>query len=457
MNKILIYGAGKAGKKLINILLKSGTNILGIIDENKKIKKYLSIPIYREKKIYYFIKKNLIDSIIFAIPSVNLNKKNKLIKKILRENINILNLQNDVVLKNHVGVNDIKDINPEILLNKDIIKKNNYNNIYRNKIVFITGGAGSIGRSLVEKLIKLKLNTLIINDISEYGLYKLEEKINLIKKKFLIKTKVIIMTGDLSNNYFLINNFKKFKIDYIFHCAAYKHVNIVEKNISEGFYNNIVSTYNLLNFSKKQKSIKSFLFISTDKAYKPKNFMGATKRFCEKMTISSNLSKQNKFKVVRFGNVFASDGSFIPKMFNQIKNDESVTITHKNMSRFFLSTDEACELIISASTFKKKFGDIMFFDMGTSIKIIDLAKKISKYLNKKLKIKIIGIRNGEKISESLHDKGIKKIKTNNKKIYAINDSNFSFLAVDKAFIEMFSLYKKTKLQKLKKILFLHSQ
>lgn len=144
-------------------------------------------------------------------------------------------------------------------------------------------------------------------------------------------------------------------------------------------------------------------------------------------------------------------------MFNQIKNDESVTITHKNMSRFFLSTDEACELIISASTFKKKFGDIMFFDMGTSIKIIDLAKKISKYLNKKLKIKIIGIRNGEKISESLHDKGIKKIKTNNKKIYAINDSNFSFLAVDKAFIEMFSLYKKTKLQKLKKILFLHSQ
>lgn len=457
MDKILIYGAGKAGKKLVKILLKCGTNIVGIIDKNRKIKKYLNIPVYREIKIYDFIKKKLINTVVFAIPSVDLKKKSILIKKITKKNINILNLKNDVILKNHVGIEDIKDINPEVLLNKNLVKKNNYNNIYKNKVILITGGAGSIGRSLVKKLIKLKPNELIINDISEYGLYNLEEKIKLIKKKFLIKTKVFIMLGNLSNEYFLKNNLKKFKIDYIFHCAAYKHVNLVEKNMSEGFYNNIVSTYNLLNFSKKNKSIKSFLFISTDKAHKTKNFMGATKRFCEKMVISSNLKKENKFRVVRFGNVFASDGSFVPKMFNQIKNDESVTITHKNMSRFFLSMDEACDLIISASSFKKKFGDIMFFNMGKSIKILNLSKKISNYFNKKLKIKIIGKSKVEKLSETLHDQGIKKIKTNNKNIYAINDNSFSSLSIDNAFLEMLSLYKNSKIKELKKKLFFNSR
>jgi FlaA1/EpsC-like NDP-sugar epimerase len=457
MDKILIYGAGEAGKKLVKILLKSGTNIVGIIDKNKKIKKYLSIPVYREIKIYDFIKNKLIDTIVFAIPSVDLKKKSKLIKKITNKNINILNLKNDVILKNHVGIEDIKDINPEVLLGKNLVKKINYNNIYKNKVILITGGAGSIGRSLVEKLIKFKPNVLIINDISEYGLYNIDEKIKLIKKKFLIKTKVFIMLGNLSNDYFLKNNLKKYKIDYIFHCAAYKHVNLVEKNISEGFYNNVVSTYNLLNFSKKNKSIKSFLLISTDKAHKTKNFMGATKRFCEKMVISSNFKKENKFRVVRFGNVFASDGSFVPKMFNQIKNDENVTITHKNMSRFFLSMDEACELIISASSFKKKFGDIMFFNMGKPIKILNLSKKISNYFNKKLKIKIIGKSKGEKLSETLHDQGIKKIKTNNNNIYAINDNKFSSLTVDSAFLEMLSLYKNSKLKELKKKLFFNSR
>lgn len=457
MEKILIYGAGKAGKKLTNIFLKSGTNIVGIIDKNKKIKKYLSVPVYRERTINYFIKNKLINTIIFAIPSVDLNKKQKLIKKILKENINVLSLKNDVLLKNHVGITDIKELNPEILLKKKYIKKNNYNNIYKNQVILVTGGAGSIGRSLVEKLIKLKPKMLIINDISEYGLYNLEEKVKLIKKKYFIKTKINLMIGNISNYYFLNNNLKKFKINYVFHCAAYKHVNIVEKNIFEGFYNNIVSTYNLLNFSKKQKSIKSFLLISTDKAHKPKNFMGATKRFCEKMTISSNIDKENKFKVVRFGNVFASDGSFMPKMFDQIKNNERVTITHKNMSRYFLSMDEAIELIISASALKKKYGDIMFFNMGKSMKIVNLAKKISNYLNKKLKIKVIGIRIGEKISETLHDKVIRKIKTKNKNIYAIKDNKYSFSTLEKDYLEMLDFYKKLKLKKIKDKVFSHSK
>ncbi len=181
--------------------------------------------------------------------------------------------------------------------------------------------------------------------------------------------------------------------------------------------------------------------------------MGATKRVCEKLVILANSKKtKQKFKVVRFGNVFASDGSAIPKIFNQIQNNEKVTITNLKMERYFLTMSEACELIISVSTFDKINGDIMFFKMGKPIRILDIAKKISEYFGKKLQIKIIGVRQGEKIREKLHY-NTRKLKTSNPNIYGINDKNF--ITKDKMKLlldQMKHFYEKGDSKNLKKLL-----
>jgi len=422
LKNILIYGSGLASKKLKEEILKIGINIKGIIVDKKRKKYFGNIPFYKLTDLNKITKKDKIDTIIFAIPSIQNKKKIQILNKLKINNIDLLNLNDDVVLKNHVGLKDINDIKPEYFLKKKLINNSKIKKNFKNEIILITGGCGSIGRSLTEKIIKLRPKEIIINDISEYGIHNLNIKINLIKKKYNIKTKIRFIMGNLSNRIFVKNCLKKINITYIFHCAAYKHVDIVEDNILEAYNNNINSTRNLLSLFEDSKSLKSFLLISTDKAYKSKNVMGATKRVCEKMVMLNNLkSKINKYKVVRFGNVFASDGSAIPKIFNQILNNEKVTITSPKMKRYFLTMNEACELIIAVSTFNKRNGDIMFFKMGKSIKIINIAKKIAKYFNKDFNYKIIGIRKGEKLNEILHHKS-KKIKTLNPNIYGITDN-----------------------------------
>ena len=425
MKNIIIYGAGEASKKLSKEIIKSGINIKGIITNKLKKKKFLNkIQVLKESDLGKFTKKDLIDTIIFAVPSINNKKKIQILNKLNINNINLLTLNDEVILKNHVGLKDINEIEPEYILKKKLIKNDIKKNKFKNQIILITGGCGSIGRSLTEKIIFFKPKRVIINDLSEFGIYKQSSKIKLFLKKYKLKTKVEFLIGNLTNEFFIKNCLAKKKINYIFHCAAYKHVDILENNILEGYYNNINSTLNLIKFFKNNPYLKSFLMISTDKAYKSKNLMGATKRFCEKLVIMSNSNKtKQKFKVVRFGNVFASDGSAIPKIFNQIRNNEKVTITNLKMERYFLTMNEACELIISVSIFDKINGDIMFFKMGNPIRILDIAKKISKYFGNKLKVKIIGVRNGEKIKEKLHY-NTKKLKTPNPNIYGINDKSF---------------------------------
>ena len=454
MKNILIYGAGKASKKLSKEIVKSGINIKGIITNQLKKKKFFNnIQVYRESDLSKVTSKDLIDTIIFAVPSINNKKKIQILNKLNINNIDLLTLNDEVILKNHVGLKDINEIAPEYILKKKFIKNEIKKNKFKNQIILITGGCGSIGRSLTEKILLLKPKRVIINDLSEFGIYKQSLKIKLILKKYKLKVKVDFLIGNLTNEFFIKNCLLNKKINYIFHCAAYKHVDILENNILEGYYNNINSTLNLLKFFKNNSDLKSFLLISTDKAYKSKNLMGATKRVCEKLVILANSKKtKQKFKVVRFGNVFASDGSAIPKIFNQIQNNEKVTITNLKMERYFLTMSEACELIISVSTFDKINGDIMFFKMGKPIRILDIAKKISEYFGKKLQIKIIGVRQGEKIREKLHY-NTRKLKTSNPNIYGINDKNF--ITKDKMKLlldQMKHFYEKGDSKNLKKLL-----
>jgi FlaA1/EpsC-like NDP-sugar epimerase len=313
----------------------------------------------------------------------------------------------------------------------------------------ITGATGSIGSKLVKNIIKAKPKKIIICDMDEFGIYNITREANLIKKKYRINCKLVVKLGNLTNINFVSSIFYNSpKVDYIYHCAAYKHVDIVEENFSEGFYNNVKSTLNLLEMLKTI-DYKSFILISTDKAVDPINIMGATKRLCEKLTLSYNDNQKNfRNKVIRFGNVFASKGSAIPLIFNQIKNDEFVTITNAHMTRYFLTSEEACSLIISASKFKKKYGDILLFDMGKAKNILQIAKHIATILNKKIRIRLIGVRPGEKIHEKLHNQK-RTFKTNNKSIYAIKDHYYSYDDITKQLNYLFSLYEDNNYRELK--------
>jgi FlaA1/EpsC-like NDP-sugar epimerase len=453
-NKILIYGAGQAGKKVLQILKLMNVGVTGFLDQNikKNIKNY---PVFKEKDLDNLIKNKKINTIIFAIPSINFKKKLKIFERIKKKNINILEVNENVILKNHIGINDISEVNPEYILGKKPIKSQININKFKNKTILITGACGSIGRGLVNKLLLYNLKEIILIDRSEFGFYNLNQKIDLMKKKYKIKAKFSYYLGDLTNEFFLKNSLKNKNINYIFHCAAYKHVDIVEDNLLEGFYNNIKSTYNLLNHIKYNRSFESFVLISTDKAHKPINLMGMTKRLSEKLVIAKNYGKNDKkFRVVRFGNVFASDGSAIPKMCSQIINNEAVSVTDKRMTRYFLTMNEACELVLSASILKKNVPDILFFKMGKVYKIVEIVKKISKFFNKKIKLKIIGTRKGEKLHEILFSNK-KIIKTEDKSIFGINEKNKSeFNSIEFDLNILFKLYFQNNAKKL--IFFLRS-
>ncbi len=266
---------------------------------------------------------------------------------------------------------------------------------------------------MTKQILKLKANNIVVLDHSEHNIYKLSKTLN--------HKKINLILGDIKDQSLVEQIIKKFKINYIFHTAAYKHVNILEQNVHVAFKNNILGTYSLIKSIKNKKI--NFIFISTDKAVNPKNILGATKRIGEILVNYYSLIKDYsdcKFITVRFGNVIGSDGSALPYFLRQIKSNLPISLTDKNMERYFMTVSEACSLVLQSSTLNIK-QKILFLDMGKPIKILHLIKKmfnIFKSPNQKLKLNIIGNKFNEKISEKLfHNNKVEKTKF--KKIYAI--------------------------------------
>ncbi len=329
------------------------------------------------------------------------NFKNKAFKKI---KINVLNT-NDLFKLSEI------DIKQEFVdkyfhtSNKIRIKTLNY---YRNKKILITGAGGSIGKNLFFEIINLKPKKIILVEQDELKLFNLKKEYEKLKLNDLNKLDVLFKLGNLSNNYFLKNIFSEDeKIDYILHAAAYKHVGFGEENVLSFVKNNIFVTYNLAKISINKK-VKKFIFISTDKAVNPKSVMGRSKSICEKVIIFLNNKYQlkNVFKIVRFGNVINSDGSVLPIFEKQILSGGPITVTNKNVTRYFMSIKNACQLVINTIGIDKKIG-IFILDMGKPYKILDIAKSmINFYLEKRKiidtpKIVFIGMQKGEKINEEL--------------------------------------------------------
>ena len=407
--------------------------------EKTDFSRYRNFKIKNIKNISEICKK-------YKIKSIYSDKIYKNVEKKIFKRIKINILQTDDLYKN-LEIDDKQQFVDEYFKSPNKIK-NKQLNYYKNKIILITGAGGSIGKNLFFEVLNLKPKKIILAEQDELKLFNLKKEYANIKFNYETQINVNFKLGNLSNDYFLKKIFLDEKnIDCVLHAAAYKHVGLGEENTLSFVKNNIFVTYNLAKISILQ-NVKKFIFISTDKAVNPKSVMGYTKSICEKILINLNkkYNLKNFFKIVRFGNVINSDGSVLPIFEKQILNGGPLTVTNKNVSRFFMSIKNACELVLHTVEIDKKIG-LFILDMGKSYKILDIAKSmIDYYLKKKKivtkpKIVFIGLQKGEKIYEelilgkNLEKTKIKNILTANEKINGEIDYDIIVAKLKKSYIQ----------------------
>ena len=410
--QIIIYGAGNAGIQLIESLTKSldYAPVAFIDDDIKKQGTIINyIQIFSFNQINDILDKNDVKLILLAIPSASRKKRFNIIKKLSKFPLevkvlpsvdNIVNGEVTIDSIKHVDVHDILGREP-VIPHKRLLKRN-----IENKNILVTGAGGSIGSELCRQILILKPSLIILYENSEFSLYSIHQELISFNSKIEIIPKLATVT-----NYQQINQvISDFNIQTIFHAAAYKHVPMVEINISEGVYNNVIGTYNVAK-SAVENSVENVLLISTDKAVRPTNIMGASKRLSEQILQSySNNQNVTCFSMGRFGNVLDSAGSVVPLFRQQIKSGGPVTVTHREITRYFMSLPEAVELVLQAGAMAKG-GDVFVLDMGEPIKILDLAYRMIHLSGLKpidnsnpdgdIQIKFTGLRPGEKLYEEL--------------------------------------------------------
>ena len=410
-DNIIIYGAGAAGISTVEIL--TNYNVVALVDDdvNKQGRKYGNILIISDEKIADYINKYKVKKIFTALPSLNTLNQRDILIKLKKFNVQILNLPNlNNISSNSISYIDFENIVTNELLERDIYDHNSINkNYYENKNILITGGGGSIGSEICLQLINTNFNSLNILDHSEINIYNIKKQIDEYLQFNKIKIKINYYIFSLNQKNLLEEIIINKKIDIIFHASAYKHVNLDEHNIKSSIINNIITTFTLCSLANEYK-VEKFTFISSDKAVKPTNVMGATKRIAEKIVYYFSINSDTIFSTVRFGNVINSSGSVIPIFKNQIKNNQKITVTHKDIERYFMTVSEAVSLVIESCTLSKG-GETFFLNMGNRIKIYDLAVKMLKISNqinsetmiKDLndKIQITGLNKGEKLYEEL--------------------------------------------------------
>ena len=456
-NVVAIYGAGAAGAQLASTLSLTGNyKILAFFDDSKMLhgRKLLGIPILPSNKISKF--KGKLSQILFAIPSLDKKNSIKLIKKVQNFKIPILRVPSiEALTKGDAKIDSLIPIEIEDLLGRLAVEPNKklIEDSIKNKNICITGAGGSIGTELCKQVIPNSPKSLIMIDSSETNLYHLEEEIYSSSILKNIVTPVSLL-GNAKDYLFLKEVFEKYNIDVIFHAAAYKHVPLIEKNPLSGIENNVFSTYSICKAAEYCK-VEKVILISTDKAVRPTNIMGASKRIAELIfqaftdKVKSTINKENnelngpipQFSIVRFGNVLNSSGSVVPLFKKQISSGGPITLTHEKIIRYFMTVPEAAQLVIQASTLSKG-GEVFLLDMGNPIKIIDLAKQMIRLSGFSVRDKnnptgdieilITGLRPGEKLYEEL----LIDAESNPTKHPLIFKANESFIAHEKLIAEI---------------------
>tara|TARA_Y100000589_G_C27194081_1_gene646020 strand:- start:1425 stop:3320 length:1896 start_codon:yes stop_codon:yes gene_type:complete len=422
LSNVLIYGAGSAGARLLsNIKAEGNFEVKGFIDDDLSLKgrSILGIRIYSPKEISY-IKSHLnIEKILLAVPSADKKSLEKISENINTTNIELLQMPSltDIVTGKS-KINKLKPINIESLLGRGVVQPyfNLLSKDIKDSVILISGAGGSIGSELCREIINFQPLKIILFDNSEPNLHIIFNQ--LISKDNVRRIEIIPLLGSVTNKKLVDHVIKSHKVSIIFHAAAYKHVPLVEVNPLQGLENNIISTRVLCECSI-ENNVKKFVLISSDKAVRPTNLMGASKRISElivqafhdqSILVDSIKDIKTIFLMVRFGNVINSSGSVIPLFREQIKNGGPITLTHENISRYFMTINEACQLVLQSASLAKG-GDVFLLDMGKPVKIKDIAEQMISLSGLTLKnesnpngdieIKVIGLRKGEKLFEEL--------------------------------------------------------
>lgn len=442
VKRVMIIGTGDCARILIGEIEREQSDkyqIVALIDDNRKNFYYKGYAIYGGREsIVHAAEMLKVDVIFFAIANIDSKEREKIIDicnstrakvKIVPPLMEIIDGDEDVSVSGMRDV-DLKDLlgRDEIVLDKEGIKE-----YIEGKTILVTGGGGSIGSELCRQIAKFKPKKLLIFDIYENSAYDLQ---NELRRKFPnLKQRVII--GSVRDRSRLKEVFEAYHPEIIFHAAAHKHVPLMEDNPGEAIKNNVVGTLNVANCASRYGAEK-FVLISTDKAVNPTNVMGASKRLCEMIIKAINTESKTEFVAVRFGNVLGSNGSVIPLFTKQIQEGGPVTVTHKDIIRYFMLIPEAAQLVLQAGAYAKG-GEVFVLDMGEPVRIYDLAEKLIKLSGFKpyedIDIRVTGLRPGEKLYEELlMNEGLRK--TLHNKIYIDKPEAFVLKEVNKHIEEL---------------------
>jgi FlaA1/EpsC-like NDP-sugar epimerase len=460
---VLIYGAGSAGRQLLTSLESNlEMKVVGFLDDDTQFhrQKILGQTVYDPMNVEKLINKKNIDLVLLALPSITRQKRNQIINNLNKHKIIVKTLPSvQDIVEGRVSVSDIKDLSIDDLLSREQVKPNlellskNIN----SKNIMVTGAGGSIGSELSRQIIKLNPKKLILLELNEFVLYKISEELKEMNKS----VKIIPLLINIQNQPKIEHMFNTFNIDTVYHAAAYKHVPLVEENISESVKNNVFGTFILAEAALKF-NVSNFVLISSDKAVRSTNIMGATKRLAEicVQSLYDNQNQKTKFAIVRFGNVLQSSGSVIPKFKQQIKEGGPVTLTHPDVTRYFMTITEASQLVIQAGAMAEKC-EVFVLDMGESVKIRDLIDKMIKLsglsikddenLDGDIEIKIIGLRPGEKLYEELLI-GENPQPTNHEKIQKAQDPFIPFNKLKINFDHLTNLIEENNVEEVKHML-----
>jgi FlaA1/EpsC-like NDP-sugar epimerase len=464
LKKVLVYGAGSAGQQLVSALANSNElKVVGFLDDDDRLHGQILLgqKIYSSLKITNLIKLKKVQLILLALPSISRSRRNEILKNLSNYPTQIQTLPTVAdIIQGRVSLSDVKDLDVDDILNRDQVLPNTkllIKNI-TSKVVLVTGAGGSIGSELARQIAKLNPQKLLLLELNEFALYKTYEELIALNENL----KIIPLLVNVQDQTKVNEIFKIFKVDTVYHTAAYKHVSLVEENISESIKNNVFATLAVTKAALSH-SVENFVLISSDKAVRPTNIMGASKRLaelCVQGLYQNTKNNRTKMSIVRFGNVLESSGSVIPKFKKQIKDGGPITLTHPDVTRYFMTLTEASQLVIQAGAMSEDC-DVFILDMGDSVKIKDLIYRIVKLSGLSVKdennkegeieIKIIGLKPGEKLYEELL-LGNNPQKTQHPKIQKTQDSFIPFNQLEVDLNTLKTLLDNNKVLEVKELL-----
>ena len=445
-----IIGAGDAGYILLKELSKNNifrANVVGLIDDNRKNSVISGVTVVGTTyDMLKLIPKYEVEQVFLAIPSIGAYDKNRILNVLKEANVTVKVMSSGIAVEDGESISKhLKDVSIEDLLGRGEVKlsQGEIRSYIKGKSILVTGAGGSIGSQIVREIFKFKPSQLVLVDVNENALYMLERDLDFEKShsKEYNDIQYISEIVSIREKAALAEVFDKYKPNVVFHAAAHKHVPLMERRPQEAIKNNVFGTKNVMDVAI-EKEVERFIMISTDKAVNPTNAMGASKRLTEIILQSKGNKYKTKFAAVRFGNVLGSNGSVIPIFKEQIKKGGPITITHRNIIRYFMTIPEAAQLVLQAGYYASE-GEIFLLDMGEPVKIIDLATNLIKLSGlepyKDIDIEEIGLRPGEKMYEELSLDYESSEKTDNKMIYKNTTLDIDVEELDKKLVELKSM------------------